>query len=221
MIAALAARGFDLTAELATADYDRQAPPHLGLPSFGRARARAIVVGNTRAAWPRLRDAVRAAPRGAPDPLDAWVEAEVRAAAAEAARGARWEVRWAHAVPATVAIQRAAAVAGLAYLAPSHLCVHPVFGPWIALRAVIVLDEDGPPAAAPPVPPPCDCARGCAPALAEAIESGVPAGTTELRERWRAWLAVRDACPVGHAHRYDDDQILFHYAGVRPGSGRA
>ncbi len=38
-------------------------------------------------------------------------------------------------------IQRAAAVAGLAYLdAGSHLCLHPKFGPWFTLRATLVFD---------------------------------------------------------------------------------
>ena len=40
-----------------------------------------------------------------------------------------------------VAMQRAASAAGLAYLdAGSHLCLHPRFGPWFALRATLVFD---------------------------------------------------------------------------------
>ena len=40
-----------------------------------------------------------------------------------------------------VAMQRAASAAGLAYLdAGSHLCLHPKFGPWFALRATLVFD---------------------------------------------------------------------------------
>jgi len=30
-------------------------------------------------------------------------------------------------------------------------------------------------------------------------------------EEWRAWLAVRDACPLGRAHRYTEPQVLYHY----------
>jgi methylmalonic aciduria homocystinuria type C protein len=204
VIEELARRGLDLAAELATADYNAEVDEGLRLPDFGRARARAIVVGNTRALWPEFLASGKRL-------LDDYVMEAVRAAIG----GARAEVRWAHDVPATVAIQRAAAVAGLAYLAPSHLCVHPVYGPWIALRAVIVLDEDGPPRA-PAIAPPCDCARGCGPALERALAAGEPRSTEELRERWRLWLAVRDACPVGREHRYGDDQILFHYAGRSP-----
>ena len=40
-----------------------------------------------------------------------------------------------------VALQRAAATAGLAYLdTTSHLCLHPKFGAWFALRAVLIFD---------------------------------------------------------------------------------
>jgi hypothetical protein len=47
------------------------------------------------------------------------------------------------------------------------------------------------------------------------MAGGVPGSAAELRPRWHAWLAVRDACPVGRAHRYDDDQLRYHYAGER------
>lgn len=210
--AALAARGLDLAAPMAACDYDAVVPEGLRLPGFERTRALAIVVGNTRALWSRVVDAL-----DGEQPLDRWVMAAVTSAVEAAiAPGTRWTVRWAHHVPATVAIQRAAAVAGLAYLAPSHLCVHPEYGPWIALRAVVVLDVDGPDLPVVPVAAPCDCARGCGPALSAALAAGEPSGTAELRERWRLWLAVRDACPVGRDHRYSDEQILFHYAGLRP-----
>lgn len=41
-----------------------------------------------------------------------------------------------------IAIQRMAQAAGLAQLEEnSHLCVHPKFGPWIALRCALVFDN--------------------------------------------------------------------------------
>jgi methylmalonic aciduria homocystinuria type C protein len=199
VIAALAERGLDLSARLAVADYNAVVPPALRLPGDC-----ALVVGNTRALWPKFLASGKRL-------LDDYVMESVTAAAGDAPRA----IRWAHDVPATVAIQRAAAIAGLAYLAPSHLCVHPEYGPWIALRAVIVLDEDAPPRA-PAIAPPCDCARGCGPAFERAMAAGEPRSTEELRARWRLWLDVRDACPVGRVHRYSEEQILFHYAGRSP-----
>jgi hypothetical protein len=39
----------------------------------------------------------------------------------------------------------ACSASGLAYLdAASHLCVHPAFGTWFALRALVVVDAEGP-----------------------------------------------------------------------------
>ena len=41
-----------------------------------------------------------------------------------------------------IAIQRMAHAAGLALLEPnSHLCLHPKFGPWLALRCALVFDS--------------------------------------------------------------------------------
>jgi methylmalonic aciduria homocystinuria type C protein len=198
--AALAARGFDLFAEMGTADEP------LGLPDFGRASARAVVVGNTRALWDFVKDLP------GDDPIDRYAE---RVITEEAARvGVAFEIRWAHHVPATIAIQRAAAAAGLAWLSPSHLCVHQVYGPWIGLRAVVVFDQD---AGARParVAAPCCCNSGCMTAFERACAAGVPRDQAELRDRWRLWLAVRDACPVGRTWRYSEEQISHHYTGVQ------
>jgi methylmalonic aciduria homocystinuria type C protein len=198
--AELAARGFDLVAEFGTADEP------LGLPDFGRASARAVVVGNTRALWGFVKDLP------GPDPVDTYAE---RVITEEAVRvGVPFEIRWAHHVPATIAIQRAAAAAGLAWLSPSHLCVHPVYGPWIGLRAVVVFDQDAVSSRA-RLAAPCSCDAGCMPAFERACAAGVPASTEELRDRWRLWLAVRDACPVGRSWRYSEEQISWHYTGVQ------
>jgi hypothetical protein len=99
-------------------------------------------------------------------------------------------------------------------LAPSHLCVHAEFGPWIALRAAVVLDAPG--GGSTPAEPTCDCPSGCLPALERALAAGEPTNGDELRDHWTLWLAMRDACPRGRAHRYGDEQIRYHYVGERP-----
>jgi hypothetical protein len=43
-----------------------------------------------------------------------------------------------------VAMQRVAEISGCAFLDhETHLSIHPTFGPWVAWRAVIVLDMEG------------------------------------------------------------------------------
>ncbi len=212
--AACAAGGLDLIATCAAADYDAAVPEGFRLPDVGRPRALVIVVGNTRAIWPHV---VRN--RGAARPVDDHVERVVRDAVDRALAAIdprpRCELRFSpEAPPRRVAMQRLAHVAGLAWLAPSRVCVHPTYGPWIALRAAIVIDVDGP-APRPPIAAPCDCSRGCAPALERALAAGPPTSQAELRERWKLWLAVRDACPVGRAHRYPEHQLRYHYTGDR------
>ncbi|MBK9036437.1 MAG: hypothetical protein IPL61_35190 [Myxococcales bacterium] len=214
---ACARGGFDLHATAAVADYNVRVPDDVRLPDLGRPRALVVVIGNTAALWPRFAAALADDPdlAAAADPLDTYAAQVIGAAVAAATPDVATEVRYApEPPPRCVAIQRLAEVAGLAALAPSHLAIHPIYGPWFALRAAIVIDVDGPP----PRPVParaCDCAQGCQPALDRALAAGAPRDAAELRERWRLWLAVRDACPVGRAWRYGEQQLTYHYTGDR------
>ena len=99
----------------------------------------------------------------------------------------RWEVRFAHEPPPRrVAMQRLAHLSGLAYLSPSHLNVHFMFGPWIALRAAVVIDIDGPPRPSSEPPNPCpECERDCMPKFRHAAAA---AGSTP--ERTRPWSST-------------------------------
>lgn len=219
-IARLAARlaplGIDLVQPLATRWYDEQVAAEYRLPRpAGRDDALALVVASTRAFWtPFLAELAREPARlDEPDPIDRYVRASVTAALAE--------MKLAHVVrfsfdppPRRVAMQRLAHVSGLAPLTPGMLCVHPVHGPWLALRAAIVLDAP-PPDGPPPVPAlACDaCSERCVPALARAQAASVaaPPGADPVAEQWRAWLAVRDACPVGRAQRYPEPYLEYVY----------
>ena len=161
------------------------------------ARPLGILVGNTRAMWPRF---AASFDRDASDPVDRYVERVIT----DATHALDASVQYAHAQyeGAYRPFQRLAEAAGLAARSPAQLLIHPELGPWFAVRAVILL-----PGIAPVPPPrvalPCACdAAGCAERFAAA--SARP-------DDWRGWLAVRDACPVGRAYRYDDDQLAYHY----------
>jgi methylmalonic aciduria homocystinuria type C protein len=207
----LALAGLDLVQPLSVSWYNAAVEAAYALPDFGRAHALALVVGNTRAMWPVFLAARAADPalRAAPDPIDTYAAHALAGAAAEIA--ARSEVRLAHeAPPRRVAMQRLADVSGLATLSPSHLNVHPVYGPWIGLRGVIVVDTEGPAERPDPAPRPCDCTATCLP-LFRAAMAAPHAGTADIAASWTRWIAVRDACPVGRAHRYSDRQLCYHY----------
>lgn len=201
--AALADHGLDVTHAFDAGALPDELRLHLAPP---RPRAQALLVGNSRALWPVFA-AARPAIADAAHPLDRHVEHALGVAVAAAA--VPTTVALGHAVGehGFVPLQRIAAAAGLGRLAPSHLLIHHALGPWLALRAVLVFDVDAAVHDEVPAPPACDCARGCQVALVHAQQA-------RGDDAWRAWLAVRDACPVGRDARYDDAQIAFHYAGV-------
>jgi cyanocobalamin reductase (cyanide-eliminating) / alkylcobalamin dealkylase len=193
-----------------------------------------IVVGNTRALWGaflrHLRGlGVRSPDELGPDPLDIYVEELVHSAISDLldACNARGEAVFSHELlPAPIPIQRIAEMSGLGRVGPAHLSVHPTYGPWFALRAVIALDL---PASAgayfatePGGADPCErCEAPCRRALSGALlgrdvslSPAIPA-PSGLSDRQARWLRVRDACPVGREHRYSDAQILYHYDGKK------
>jgi methylmalonic aciduria homocystinuria type C protein len=203
-IAQLAARGFDLAHafDLAVAADDAAFAPI----AAGAARRVGVLVGNTRALWPRFVAALRDDHELATalHPIDLYTERAFAEAFPDT------PVVFAHrrygAARQFVPMQRLAELAGLAARAPTGLCVHRRYGPWFALRGVVALTGDPPATSATRLPCPKDlCAATCMPALERAM-----AAPPDDRA-WEAWLAVRDACSVGRDYRYSDDQIHYHY----------
>jgi len=210
---ACGACGFDLVMPVQVGTYNCRVEGALRLEDFGSPLHLAIVVGNSRALWPRFLAALRAdaALLADPDPLDRYTERCI--ATAVEASGLEVSVRFAHDVGVrSVAMQRLAEVAGLAYLSESHLSVHPQFGPWIGLRAALSLPVLGPAPRAPLVHPCGGCAGRCLPAFERAREAMQGLLTEEAaRDQWKRFLACRDACPTGRDYRYGDGQIRYHY----------
>ena len=204
-VATLAAAGFDIAHAFDAAQVGRD----LGLDLLAGAR-RGLLIGNTRALWPHFcaarRDSALAAD---PDPLDRYSEQTIAAAFP----GQRVYYGHRRYDGAFLPLQHLAVATGLGALAPSRLVIHPTFGPWFALRAVVLAGEPPPPPRL-PIAQPCRCDAACDDTLQRALRT----------MDWRDWLAVRDRCQLS-AWRYSDDQIRFHYAAmarlVRPdGSSR-
>lgn len=218
--------GFDLVAGTTVAAYQAALGNHeaFGLPDFpawraepGKSRA-VFLIGSSRAVWPHFKAALAADPsrRGDPHPFDRWTSEVIsRAVVMVVGPHYAFDVRFAFegGVRAFSALHLAEAT-GLAYRGPAGLAVTPLFGPWLALRAAVVVDVPGHAAAAPD--PVCErCVdKPCTVALAAAMgdRDRAEIAHVAVRERWRDWLAVRDACPVGRELRYGDEQIRWHYA---------
>ncbi len=200
-------RGLDLIQPFRASVYNNVVEPQARLKTLDRKDALGILIGNTRAIWDPFVEAMRASDElfHAQNPLDAYVMSVVEGAVAGISE--RHLIRWAHKPePTHLPMQRLAQAVGLAQLSPTFLCVHRTHGPWIALRAVVVVDVDGPESTT-NTKRLCDpCNAACKEAFRRATEA-----QGRVEEHWKLWLAVRDACPIGVASRYSDDQIRYHY----------
>lgn len=189
----LADAGFDLVHAFDAAAAARE--PGWEFLADGALRV-GLLVCNTRALWPRFVAAMRdPAVAAEPDPLDHFTERTIEAAFPGA------PIYFGHRADGSGAFlpfTRLAVATGLGALAASHLVIHPTYGPWFALRAVVLVA--GKPPVRAPLRSPCSCGPGCKTALASALAS----------TSWEAWLAVRDACGL-RVWRYSDEQARYHY----------
>ena len=184
------------------------APAAVGV-ALARPWGLGILLGNTRTLWPRFVTAWHAdvALQADPDPLDRYIEREAAAVCERMATqtGVEIALRFAHRpddAGAYLPFQQLAVQAGLGALAPTRLVLHPVYGPWWALRALLVLDLPPPPAPE-PISLRCLCAPACHSAADDALMAPPP-------QAWRAWVKVRSMCTIGQTWRYSDEQIAYH-----------
>ena len=111
--------------------------------------------------------------------------------------------------------QRLGQAAGLPAPGPLGIQIHPIYGPWWAYRAIVVMSAEL--ATEPVLGASClGCARPCA----DACPGGAVTATGFSYERCgghrmvapacRDSCAARIACPVGFTHRYPAHQLAFH-----------
>jgi epoxyqueuosine reductase QueG len=204
---ALEGAGVELVASCSAEAYDAAAPPHLRASTLVPG-ARGVVVAASAgpALWRAFRERTRARPESwdDPHPYDRFVgELLARADAALAAAGvqfARFEA--AARAPVRVSFVALGRLAALGAPGPFGLLIHPVHGPWWALRGAWVVDSEVEPAA--PLVSPCTgCVAPCVGGWERA--GGILSATVE----------ARSLCVVGQASRYDEDQIGYHYDRAR------
>jgi cyanocobalamin reductase (cyanide-eliminating) / alkylcobalamin dealkylase len=200
-------------------------------PKLGMRQPLALLLANDATLWP-LFEAFLAESQ-AEHPLDSYVTeatqacvtiAQAHGIATQLFHGFQSDYLGHQGQQTAIPIQRLAQGSGFAALGPAQLCAHPEVGPWFGLRAVIVFGvETTQLAELPAAKAPCQgCAAPCqakfetarqitaAARAAHAITPSQP--PSSLRAAFEPWLAIRDACPIGRAHRYSDDQISYHYS---------
>ena len=213
--AALARHGLNVVGTTSVAAYDASVPHDVRLARHIPAARGLLVIGNGGGAFWRAFEAFcRAHPDHAAsaDPIDGFTRHVVDAAVVAAGLDGPVLYPFDEA-PTPASFMHLAECAGLGRRSLLGVLVHPVYGPWLALRAAIVVAAPGP-SGPPPAPAlACDrCAELCTPALAhaQAAAATVTAGDP-VAEHWRLWLAVRDACPLGREHRYPDALVRYVY----------
>lgn len=150
-------------------------------------------------------------------PLDTFSRARVAAWLEQHFPGVRHALLYPGDAP--VGLQRLGVLAGWHQPSPIMLGVTRDWGSWFAYRAVLVADTDLPPTR--PLEAASACEHCTHRSCVAACPAGAPGSVFDLARclDWRLAPAsgcrdqclARNACPVGAAHRYDSEQIAYHY----------
>jgi hypothetical protein len=226
-VVALGRGGLNLVGAAAIDDYDAGVPPDRRLARLAPGARSVIVIGNGGGAfWDTFQAFCRAHPgyEASADPLDGFTRHTIEAAVAAAGLGGT--VLYPFDFPATpVSFVHLAECAGLGRRSLLGVLVHPVYGPWIALRAAI------PVAVEVRVPRPADGFDPCPACVERACIAACPAGAVTAAG-WdiptcaahRAPAAdpcasrchARFDCVIGRDHRYPTGALAYHQGRARP-----
>jgi len=108
-----------------------------------------------------------------------------------------------------VAIQRLADLIGLAKLYEDvHLCVHKEYGPWIAFRAVVVMNEN----ADDFMVSSTNNTSGDVITKEELANAVLAFKKAEYDiSNTEAWILLRDSIPRFQKYKYTEEQLYYHY----------
>jgi epoxyqueuosine reductase len=218
--------GLNLVAAVPALRYDSAvASPYRAAAIDSRARSIVAIGNGGGALWAALNRHAQAHPGWwrRENPLDDFtrevIETEVSPAARRAGTQATVVYPFMKGAPTLnfIELARAAGIGGPSIVG---VAVHPMFGPWIAFRAALLVDEaiDEPGEAAGFDPCPTCTARTCVAAC--------PAGAIAYPQGWDIQSCLihrvevetdcapqchaRSRCVLGPEHRYADDELAYH-----------
>jgi hypothetical protein len=218
--------GLNLIAAISVDRYDRVVPAKMRGRSIDPDARSIIVIGNGGGAFWRAFTDYAAWHRGWCDrenPLDDFTQTIVEREVVGAVRASG--VRCTPVYPfinrgATLNFMELGKLAGLAGPSIIGVVVHPVYGPWIAFRAAILVNVeiDAPGEALGFDPCPACQTRSCisaCPAQAVAFPAGwdIPRCLThrvEMEADCAARCHARTGCVLGPNHRYPEDELAYH-----------
>ena len=137
---------------------------------------------------------------------------ETRTLAAGGSGGLRCHVFWVMDVEPgrLISAQKLAELVNLAWVnKDAAIAVHPEYGAWFALRAVLVFDTQLPLELEEDLRPPAP-ARDDSAATDARVKKAAAAAFADPSDRER-WISLREAVEPGHASRYGEDQLKYHY----------
>lgn len=190
--------GFDIVHPFSLEELDESVLKHL--PVEDSSGKMGCLVGNTGKIWDCFIKWLSQKPNWSEivDPLETFVEEVI-----EECVGQDAILFWTHETKRyIVPVQRMAEQTGLAYLSAGQFNIHPHFGPWFALRAVVILSGE------------TASNQNVSNPSTDAIEvqsADLFNRLLESKATWREWLTLRDLYDVGRTHRYSEAQIRYHY----------
>ena len=226
--------GLNLAAAVPIARYDAAVKESARARPIDSQAKSIVIIGNGGGAmWDALKRHAERNPGwwSREHPLDDFTRLAIEGEVAPAARGAGARCTVVYPFPSsslrasmadgpTLNFIELARVAGIAGPSILGVAVHPVYGPWIAFRAALLVDSeiDSPGDAAGFDPCPGCTARTCIPACPVAA-IGFPKGwdipkcithRVEAEAECAPRCHARVACVLGPEHRYPDDEIEYH-----------
>ena len=220
--AALDAAGLNLRGALSAARYDALVPPLWRTAALLPGARTALVVGSGgRALW----DALRAAPEfgAASDPVDSYTArvldtlAQGLSRAGHPSRALYPLERRGGAWADFVALAREA---GLGVSSRLGLLLHPIYGPWLSIRAVLLTGLEWPWDAPIGDFDPCEgCVAPCAEACPggavgpERISASLCYATQRTEPACALRCGARRACVIGQEHAYAVEAEAHHMSG--------
>jgi epoxyqueuosine reductase QueG len=223
---AAAPYGLNLIAAIPADRYDAIAPPAMRARSLAPKARSIVVIGNGGGAFWNAFNAHADAHSGWRDrahPLDDFTRELIENAIVPAVKGQG--VNYTTAYPfvgeATLNFIGLGKLAGLGGPSILGVLIHPVYGPWIAFRAALLLDvsldQPGDALDFDPCPRclPRSCIAAC-PASAVNFPVGwdIPRCLThrvEVEADCASRCHARVACVIGPEHRYPDDELEYHH----------
>lgn len=227
LITALAPHGFNLIGTASVAAYEALAPERYHIRTLLPGAKTAVVIGNGGGAfWAGFRAHCKARPgylHGREHPLDDYTVEIIESALTSLLEGTQTQYRYVYPFrfwTEPVSFMHLAQAAGLAGPSILGVVIHPVYGPWMALRAAVLLDRELsiPPAAPGFNPCPTCTERACVPACpAGAVSAAtgwdIPACVRHrlhIREDCVDHCRARYQCVYGREHRYPPDALSYH-----------